>query len=516
MKQNAPFYFVRASRDAQTPTNAGSSRAGFRLLLQHFSKGRVAGSSGSHMEGDIGGSLGIHAQAGPHPLTFLECRFAFCGGRINPVKFLLVIVCRGLPAFGLWPGEYARRRIVEGLGCLLLITSAACSNSSSRESLEGSSPKPSGQLAPQQSSRDASPSGTGNTICEAIEEGSNALRKALDAGSDPSAICTQLTSEERGFGLVQQFEEIPALVFAASRGDADVLRLLLESGAPINSRTQDGMTALTAAARAASLGSVETLLANGAQPNARDEAGRTALMQVGEEPVLSAFFLRAMGRVEEASQAATTERKREEQLAIVQALIAAGADVSATDNDGMTALARARADGRDYLVRPLSGASVALSDSRSASPQTTAGQEPAFDPGVVTQLQARANRAGVNKFYVIPSGPAWPAIDELLQSDCDRMILWNAAAVLVYGSDSLTVPQRFPGSCVFELGANAGNLADEMLLNAGLQSGHDESVLYEFWPRRLVSNETDSVSLMFEGRIGQAQVRAVRRKGTIR
>ena len=69
-----------------------------------------------------------------------------------------------------------------------------------------------------------------------------------------------------------------ALMKAAAAGHADVVKQLLASGADVGARTQDGVTALMAAAFHGRAQVVETLLRHGAKVNATDRAGGTALM----------------------------------------------------------------------------------------------------------------------------------------------------------------------------------------------------------------------------------------------
>ena len=69
-----------------------------------------------------------------------------------------------------------------------------------------------------------------------------------------------------------------ALMMAAGAGHADVVKQLLASGADVRTRRQSGVTALMAAAFQGRAQVVETLLRHGAEVNATDRAGGTALM----------------------------------------------------------------------------------------------------------------------------------------------------------------------------------------------------------------------------------------------
>ena len=63
-------------------------------------------------------------------------------------------------------------------------------------------------------------------------------------------------------------------------GSADVVSLLLQHGAPVNTRLPGGQTPLMLAAIRANQGAVERLIAAGADPNVPDAQGHTPLMVV--------------------------------------------------------------------------------------------------------------------------------------------------------------------------------------------------------------------------------------------
>ncbi|WP_313432483.1 ankyrin repeat domain-containing protein, partial [Pseudomonas sp.] len=65
---------------------------------------------------------------------------------------------------------------------------------------------------------------------------------------------------------------------AAFKGDLAMIRLLLESGVPVDAAAQDGRTALMLAAMFNRTEIVDYLLAQGADPAHQDARGATALM----------------------------------------------------------------------------------------------------------------------------------------------------------------------------------------------------------------------------------------------
>jgi len=69
---------------------------------------------------------------------------------------------------------------------------------------------------------------------------------------------------------------------AAAGRNLGIVRALLEHGAPVNAKQEQGWTALHAAAQSGDRAMVELLLKHGANPNAKNDDGRTA-EEVAEE-----------------------------------------------------------------------------------------------------------------------------------------------------------------------------------------------------------------------------------------
>lgn len=115
-----------------------------------------------------------------------------------------------------------------------------------------------------------------------------------------------------------------ALILAASRGDAAVLRAVLAAGASVNASDHSGTTAIAAAAAAGSLTCVELLLSAGADPQLPDSAGLTPLHHAACSPIPE----------------------------VVIALLNAGVDAARRDRAGRTALdhARARSDATGQMI----------------------------------------------------------------------------------------------------------------------------------------------------------------------
>src|SRR5262249_8343534 len=119
----------------------------------------------------------------------------------------------------------------------------------------------------------------------------------------------------RKMNLIGMFPNSPLFV-AVQFGDPDVTRALLASGADINEKDQDGLTALDWAVVANQTDVVKALLAAGASVNTVDRFGYTPLLY------------------------ASTIDFGDAETAL--ALIGAGADLKVKDKEGKTALEHAR------------------------------------------------------------------------------------------------------------------------------------------------------------------------------
>ncbi|KAA0150244.1 hypothetical protein FNF31_07052 [Cafeteria roenbergensis] len=116
-----------------------------------------------------------------------------------------------------------------------------------------------------------SPKSMGKALWEAAKEGNaEQASKLLHAGAP-----TDWTNNSAG-GLT-------ALAVAASAGHTHAAALLLDRGADLEAKDEDGWTALLAAAIQGHRDTVELLLDSGADLEAKDRDGWTALMQVAAE-----------------------------------------------------------------------------------------------------------------------------------------------------------------------------------------------------------------------------------------
>lgn len=114
-----------------------------------------------------------------------------------------------------------------------------------------------------------------------------------------------------------------ALLVAATRGDTETAKLLLEAGVKTDVRAADGATALIRAARAGHVEIVMLLLEAKAEINASDKEGTTALMGAAEA-----------GHID-----------------VVKKLVDAGADKSLRSKEDMTAYTLSQKHGHMAIAR---------------------------------------------------------------------------------------------------------------------------------------------------------------------
>lgn len=134
----------------------------------------------------------------------------------------------------------------------------------------------------------------GNTLLMiAVQNKSNHLiHLLLEAGANPNLrnhygeTAIMLASYHGEAGMAKQFYIKGAeinhrgwnpLIYAATKGHTQIIEMLLDVGAKIDSTSDNGTTALMMAARGNHLEAVKLLLKSGANPNIRNESGGTAL-----------------------------------------------------------------------------------------------------------------------------------------------------------------------------------------------------------------------------------------------
>jgi ankyrin repeat protein len=227
---------------------------------------------------------------------------------------------------------------------------------------------------------------------------SDTIQTLLDLGVDPN------TSDERGFtplilasyrgraatvrALINKGADINAecdclglleggwtpLSIATAKNHSEVVKILLARNPDVTKRNHEGRSALIAGAYYdADTGTLRALLDSGADVNARDDNGATALMyQAGHRPP---------------------------NVDNIYMLLAKSADVNATDNDGWTALMRAAYSGYPDNVRVLldSGAKVNAKNNKGKTALLVAAEEGLLEV-IRTLLQGGADVSEKDKY----------------------------------------------------------------------------------------------------------------------
>jgi ankyrin repeat protein len=150
------------------------------------------------------------------------------------------------------------------------------------------------------------------------------------------------------------------LHFAAWRGNAKIVELLLDSGAHINAKGKDGVTALHLTTYFAEAPTMQLLLDRGADINAKNNYGQTTLHEVafGGNTAKAQLLLDRGADINAKTQTGLTALHRgaeKGRSAIVELLLDRGADVNAKDKDEQTALHKAAFMGQTATVELLLG-----------------------------------------------------------------------------------------------------------------------------------------------------------------
>ena len=155
-----------------------------------------------------------------------------------------------------------------------------------------------------------------------------------------------------------EFDEKSFFAAAQSR-DVTALNMFFDAGINPSAQNSDGRTVLIAAAARGDLEIVNVLLSHGVDPNVKDKRGYTALSHALEamyEQVVDALLnypqLDPNSKGLNGRPALMAYVWRDDQ-ARVEKLLALGADVTAQDNDGDTALHGAAQTGNVEIIRML-------------------------------------------------------------------------------------------------------------------------------------------------------------------
>ena len=198
---------------------------------------------------------------------------------------------------------------------------------------------------------------------------------------------------------VKGAEGAAALIWAASRNDAEMVDLLLKAGVSVKATNEFGATAVYAAAGNSNPALTAKLLAAGADPNVALMSGETPLMEAA-----------ARGNVE-----------------TVKALLKGGANANSKESEGgqtalMWAIAKKQSAVADELVK--GGADVELSSKTGFTPLMFAAQQDDVDSArILIKAGANANEAqpktAVTPLIIASAMANAKVVDLLLENKAD-------------------------------------------------------------------------------------------------
>jgi ankyrin repeat protein len=224
------------------------------------------------------------------------------------------------------------------------------------------------------------------------------------------------------------------MIGAASDGDKKAIQAMLASGdVDVNVRDWDELTALIPAASAGHLDICKLLIKEGIDVNAKDKDGITALMEasiMGQMKIV-VFLLENGAEVDGAANSEVTAlwlAASEGQSDVMKLLLDKGADATNTRVDGISALMTASVGGHDNAVKMLlaNGADPTIADKDGLTPLMNAAEsgnvsvlkliaEHVKDPSYLNSLSS----TGFNAIIIAAAHGHAAAMEYLLEAGAD-------------------------------------------------------------------------------------------------
>jgi len=232
-----------------------------------------------------------------------------------------------------------------------------------------------------------------------------------------------------------------ALMTAALEGHTDVAILLTDKGADVNAKKSDGWTVLMAAVLGERVGIVRALMNKGADVNAKTNDHGTALMaaaQLGNIDITLALLENGANTNAKATNGATPliQAVQEGHIEVAKILLANGADVNTQRIDGTSALMMSVQNGRTAAVQLLLNAGVMVDATRPDDGVTALMLAANVFPDIVRLLLDKG--ADVNKARTNDGITALMTASQSGKIDSVRIMLEKSANVNAQSADSKT------------------------------------------------------------------------------
>lgn len=176
------------------------------------------------------------------------------------------------------------------------------------------------------------------------ERKANKIKQLLASGADVNA---------------KNIQGVTALMWASYFNNTKAMQLFMDAGADVNTKDNEGYTALIIAAEKNNVNAIKLLIKAGADVNAKCNDGATAIMRAAAHNSAKAIPLLIVAGADVSAKdnegctalmyAAANDSKKS-----VELLVKAGADVNAQNDDGDTALDIARKEGSKGTEKVLS------------------------------------------------------------------------------------------------------------------------------------------------------------------
>eukprot|EP00568_Trieres_chinensis_P002301 CAMPEP_0183293248 /NCGR_PEP_ID=MMETSP0160_2-20130417/2005_1 /TAXON_ID=2839 ORGANISM="Odontella Sinensis, Strain Grunow 1884" /NCGR_SAMPLE_ID=MMETSP0160_2 /ASSEMBLY_ACC=CAM_ASM_000250 /LENGTH=938 /DNA_ID=CAMNT_0025454335 /DNA_START=100 /DNA_END=2916 /DNA_ORIENTATION=- len=312
-----------------------------------------------------------------------------------------------------------------------------------------------------------------------IKQMASPAARLLGAASDGDKKAVASLLKDEGVDVdARDWDQLTALIPAASGGHIEVVKLLLKEGADVNAQDKDGISALMEAAIMGHGKIVDALLEAGAEVDAKANSDVTALwLAAGEgrtevvETLIEKGADAANVRVDGITAVMTAAVGGH--AAVVRLLLENGADLRAADGEGLTALHNGAENGTVAVLEALvSFANDAGSDDRYVDTMSTQG----FTPVIIAAAHGHADAV---RYLIGPAGADPNRVNE----NGVTSLMYAAASGHVEAMEVLLADGRVDingvhsngGSALVEASTGNSSASVKFLIEKGAKVDHTDS-----------------------------------------